>query len=191
MKITCITLSSKAMQRDIFSNMVYYNHVREFSDVVSLHNERLESIRSVKTPYFFYCDYDDPIPYIDIELNKAIIYGDNIYKQFDVERIIKAKEWSINIHLSSPYLIHKAICNTELSNDLIDVLPRGEYWTELLLYFSLAKIGGYEYNNKLKIIWNKNPYGMHSNVRQAVMNSTLWLLNNERILNSMVKRGNR
>lgn len=179
---TCVTLSNKELHRDTPSNVVYYNHVREFSDTISLHTERLNAISKVKTPYFFFCDYDDPLPEFIIKPNKAVLYGDNYFNEFGVERIFNSKEWSREYHLQNPYAIHKAICNTNLSRKLSLILPRGEYWTEILLYYSLALIGGFEYNKELKMIWNKKNNGFHTKVNTNIANSVLWLLNNEHML---------
>jgi hypothetical protein len=179
---TCITLSSKEMQRNTPSDVVYYNHVREFSDTASLHSERLNAITKVQTPYFFFCDYDDPIPEILIKPNKGILYGDNYLKQNNVEKVYKSSCWQNDKHLSNPYLIHKAICNTELSKKIAMILPKGEHWTEVLLYYSLALIGGYEYIPEFKIIWNKKNTGFHTSIAKNVANSVTWLLNNQRMI---------
>jgi hypothetical protein len=179
---TCITLSSEEMQRNTPPNVVYYNHVRKFSDVCSLHNERLESIKNCKTEYFFFCDYDDPIPDTLIAPKRAIVYGDNHYIEYDVERFDKSSNWTELEHMTNPYLIHKAICNTEQTLKILSVIPRGEYWTELLLYYCLALSGSYEYNNNLKMIWNKKQTGMHKSVGKAINNSVLWLMNNQKML---------
>lgn len=188
MIFTCITLSSEEMQRDMPSNVVYYNHVRRFSDVASLHNERLNSIKYVTTPYFYYCDYDDPIPELNIVPKTSILYGDNIYNQFNIERINKSGNWSEENHISNPYFIHKAICETELSLKLLDILPVGEYWTELLLFYSLALVGSSEYDPSIKMLWNKKQYGLHKDVRKAIHNTVLWLLNNQNILRNRFKQ---
>lgn len=182
---TCVTLSSTPIGRKMPEGVLHLNHVSVFSEANELHKQRMLSIEEVQTPYFYFCDDTDDQPNILIEPQKAIVYGDNHYKQYSQPGVTKNGPWSAERHITRPDFIHKAICNTDLAQKICTLLPQGEYYTEALLYYTLALVGGWEYRSDLILNWNKRSEGMHNKVRKSKMNSMAWLNTNENMLLSI------
>lgn len=179
---TCVTLSKEPIELKVPDNCLYVNQVQTFTNRQSLHTARLKSIRNVTTPYFFICDSDDPMPEELIIPDKAIIYGDNYIVEDGIVRIVKTGEWNSDKHIRYPQLIHKPICNTAIAKKVVEILPEGNYYTDQILYYCLALIGGFTYNDKLVLKWNKHKTGYHTYQREGMMNSINWLLVNQKRL---------
>lgn len=179
---TCITLSKEPIEREVPDNCVYFNQVQTFTKKDSLHMARLKSIRNIDTPYFFVCDSDDPMPDELLIPDKAVLYGDMYIIENGIERIIKTGEWNSKKHIYSPQLIHKPICNTELAKKIVEILPEGDYYTDQILYYCLALYGGFTYDERLIIKWNRFKTGHHAHLRDGILNSVNWLLVNQKRL---------
>lgn len=108
--ITCISLSKEPLTRDMPSNMVYLNHVSTFSSSSTMNDQMLLAVSKVDTPYFFFCDSDDPIPKLMLyPQDKGIVYGDFYIQQNNNLEVIKMGPWSRGKHLHNPLLIHKPV----------------------------------------------------------------------------------
>jgi len=182
MNFTCLTLSKKPFQRELLPDCAYINQVQTFTSKYTLHKARLDSIKKVTTPYFFVCDTDDPMPTELITPDKGIIYGDNYIVENGIERVIKTGEWTSRKHIYYPQFIHKPICNTEIAKEVINLLPDGDYYTDHILYYCLAQCGGFTYDERLVIKWNKFKTGQHKRKTSDILNSINWLLVNQKRL---------
>jgi hypothetical protein len=162
------------------------NYVSTFENAEGLHKSRLASLEDIATPYFFWLDVDDPVPEKLVAPTKGLVYGDYLANTCQGQILVKEVygDWVADFHKVKPLFIHKAICSTAKARAIAKLLPRGEYWTEWLLYYFLALKFGATYDPELKFIWNKQQSGMHGLVHKATQNSLLWILQNEkRILN--------
>ena len=179
--ITCVTLSAEPFTFDTPRNIVYHNYVSQFDGAEGLHKSKLDAIFKVKTKYFFFQDYDDPLPNIYPVPNRSIVYGNFCYNDVPANKNLQipAKPWTEKWHLDNPLLIHKAICNTAMARAVANLMPQGEYLTEPLLYFFMCKLYGFTYDPRLEMVWNKHPKGMHTKAEKSIANSVLWVRQNQ------------
>lgn len=180
--LSCVTLSAEpALRTDLPDNVTYLNHVSIFSDSEGLHAQRLASLEAISTPNWVWCDVDDPWRWPALnEATSLVLHGDEtvVENYGSIVNMVKGVDWNAEKHLSSPRLLHKAICPTAATHALLDILPRGNYWTEHMLYWLLAAHCGSVYLPKVVTEWNCNKHGMNTKVGAAMRNSTLWLMKN-------------
>lgn len=177
---TCVTLSAEPFTFDTPRHIRYLNYVSQFDGAEGLHKSKLDSIFQVKTKYFFWNDYDDPLPNIYPVPERSIVFGDFCYTELPskVSKKIPVPKWTDTWHLSNPVLVHKAICNTAMARAVANLLPQGEYFTETLLYYFMCKVYGYTYNPGLEMFWNKHVKGLHTKSSQSLTNSVTWIREN-------------
>jgi len=179
--MTCMTLSAEPFKINTPRSIVYQNYVSQFSDPAGLHKSKLDAIFKIKTQYFFFQDYDDPLPNIYPVPEKSIVYGD-FFTRYVTSGHIKrtiAEPWSESWHLKNPLMVHKAICNTATARAVASVLPQGEFLTEPLLYYFMCKVYGFTYDPALEFIWNKSPKGFHTKSERSITNAVKWIKQNE------------
>ena len=145
--------------------------------VDALHAARLASLERVQTPYFCWVDDDDPLPDALPVPASGLMYGvEHRYAAGQLMRRVEPHAWSRSAHLASPTLIHKAVCATAPARELAARLPRGEYYTELLLYYGLAKHHGWEIDRRFAYHYNLSADGMSSRVSAAIGRSLALIL---------------
>jgi hypothetical protein len=145
--------------------------VQRLQSVAQLHGARLDALAHVRTPYCFFLDDDDALPadYQDVlgECVKRMrakkvpmAYTDEILREpgkADVHR--SWYDYDAEQHAISPMAIHHlVVMDSKVVRDLAADLPRGDYWTEHMLYWALAQKGAV-YVPRVGYIWNRNPSG--------------------------------
>lgn len=141
----------------------------------------MQAIQQVDTPAFVFVDDTDA--FLGQEaIPVGLIFGrEKIQaRSQNVYQVIEPHGWSYTAHLYQPRLIHRAICNTEAAKKVLQHLPQGEYYTEWLLYFFIAAWRGAQRVPGDFYCWKKEATGMHTQVGQAIQNTSLWLLQNHR-----------
>ena len=179
--MTCMTLSAEPFKFNTPRSIVFQNYVSKFDDCAGLHKSKLDAIFKIKTPYFFFQDYDDPLPNNYPVPEKSIVYGD-FFTRYVASGHIKrtvAEPWSESWHLKNPLMVHKAICNTAAARAVASLLPQGEFLTEPLLYFFMCKAYGFTYDPSLEFIWNKSPKGLHTKAEKSISNAVAWIKQNQ------------
>lgn len=187
---TCVTLSREPLQRAVDDDTVYLNYVSTFDSAAGVYAARNKAVEKVTTPYFFFLDYDDPYPEGIQKPTKGILYGDFYCQELDMSTSIKkGRPWTIDAHYSNPYLIHKAICNTEQYKEVLPYLPEsGDYRNEILNYFLLAACFGAEYVPEFQATWVRSKTGLHMKSKDSKQKSYNWLRNNkDRIVKEIKK----
>ena len=162
-------------------NCAFVNHISQFDDAQGLHAARLFALTKVTTDSFIFVDTEDRFLAVPC-VPKGLLYGDELINCLASghQQTVVSKPWSFDLHLSRPYLIHRAICNTHVAKAVAAHLPQGEYDTTWMLYFLIAAWRGAQYQPSNLYVWNKLATGMHTKVGQAFRNSSVWLLQNHR-----------
>lgn len=189
--LSCVTLSKEPKTWDhIVNDCHYYNHVSTITSLEELHSQRLKSLENIITPYFFFQDSDDPMPDVVTLPSQGIAYGNLVIDNLDLGKktVLNNQNWNAQWHLANPYAIRKAYCNTQHAKLICKHLPKGEYWTELLLYYFLAKLFGSTYDPIIEIIWRKQTIGFHTQAQVSVINSVMWIMNNEKFICQNIER---
>lgn len=183
--ITCITLSSKPFTRhDVPEEVEYLNYVSEFDSLEGLHQSQINAINQVQTSHFVFVDDDDIFPKgVRIPTNKAMLVGDEIINTVKGRRVIqhsyldkryfKEADWH-----NMPSLIHKPVVNTKLAKIIVAYFPQGLYYTNWMLYATMLRIGGFEYDSSFLYYWNRGfDSGLHLKVGDALKQTKQWVEN--------------
>lgn len=178
--LTAVVLSAKPITRGV-KNAVELNYVSTIRTPTELHAARLTALGDVSTANWFYLDDTDPLP-VGLSETKGVLYGDFITQRPDqvYPDVFKAEPWTAAGHKANIGLIHKAVVNTEVSSKVVPYLPRGEYWTEFLLYYFVAALGGATYDPKLRMPWAVSAAGWHKHAAVPARNSLMWVMQNGR-----------
>lgn len=156
------------------------------SDMAELLQERLAAAASVKTAWWFYLDADDDLPLSApsviaqcIELADShgvdIAYTDEVVRASDGDSVRAPGPYDRQRHLRAPMMLHHLVlARTTASNAAMRRLPRGRYWTEMLLFCEMAARGA-AYVPRVGYIWNKGN-GLHTRPATTIsqMRSALW-----------------
>lgn len=173
---------------DLPKDIVYLNHVSTITNHKELHLQRLEALMKVQTETFFFQDDDDPLPNKYIEAPSGLVYGDfiKLTTAYDFEDRTPAFEWASLKHLGNPCNIHRAFCNTLQAQAIAGLLPKEEHWTEIMLYYFLAKHYGATMDRSLDMFWRVKSSGMHVKASPSVMRSVSWIMSNEHKLDQLL-----
>jgi hypothetical protein len=185
--VTAVVLSPEPMQMPDLPVRVV-NFVSKFYDTAGIHEARRKSVDLVKTPWFFFLDSDDSLPsnIEDVLLECMATDSSVAYTRELIVRPDKSSwtseshEYDQAAHVRNMMLIHHlALCKTDVARSALEVVPHGDYWIELLLYFQMAKSGA-KYVDKIGYIWNKGDFGMHRirGIVRAQINSAIWCARN-------------
>lgn len=181
--VTLVTLS-RAPARAKATDVPYLNWVSDFGgQPAALHAARMASINAVRTPFFCWVDVDDPAPAsLPVPVDAGLLYGaEEHLLSGNVMTTVRPRPWSRAAHLLEPRLIHKAIVRTEAAREAAAVLPAdGEYYTELLLYYAIAKRRGAEVRPDFITQWEMGRSSMAGKVGRAMANTVRLLLTLEK-----------
>lgn len=143
-------------------------------DAAGLCSARLDSIRQVTTPWFFFLDDDDDLPDNHADLiqscidlathdHSKVVYTNELVESVDGStKVTKVGKYSQEAHLSNYALVHHlALYSTQAALDALKVIPRGLHWAELLLAWQVAKSGA-SYLDEVGYIWNRGLEGAHA-----------------------------
>ncbi len=177
-EVTAVILSASPLRKKI-EGVDVLNHVSRFGDAEGLLRERLRSIEKVQTPWFFVLDDTDELPrdYLGLldrcmQANVPVAYTNELM----AGKLIRSAEYSQEAHLDNPILIHHlAVCKTEAALRAAEVIPRGCYAAEPLLYFQMAKEGA-KWFDEVGYIWNKKPGGLseHPTLSRGINAANAW-----------------
>lgn len=162
------------------------NHVSQFADAAGLLQARIEAIGKVATPAFVFVDDADTVD-CPHTVPQGLLYGhESVLQPHKLTRCLPPTAWSLDTHLGNPYLVHRAVCNTRAAQSVACLLPTGDYHIEWLLYFFIAAWRGAQPSADFHYTWHKKATGMHTQMLQASINTSLWLIANyQRILRQL------
>lgn len=183
-KLTVVTLSKEPLQKiERLAGVVFLNHVSVIASLEELHEERMKSFMKVQTSHCIKIDDTDTlISYKLPTSNIGIVTGIEILeKENKTHELLSCINWNKTEHILSPRYIHNGIINTQCVQNIIPLLPKGLYYTEMLIYYFLALCYGQELCAILRYTWNRNTSGFskHPLIGKAMTNSMQWIANNE------------
>lgn len=163
---TAIVLSARPVTLEIPGVQVL-PRVQKISSMAQLHAARLDALGRVTTKFCFYLDDDDELPadYLSVLAECAsrdlpLAYTNELVRYRGNEYVREPPPYSREQHLRSPNLIHHlALMRTKDARQVAKLLPRGEFWTEHMLYFSLA-MRGVAHIYRVGYIWNRSETGV-------------------------------
>lgn len=177
--LTIVTLSREPA-RPKAADVATLNWVSDFGgQPAALHAARMASIWSVQTPFFCWVDADDPVPAtLPVPATAGLLYGtEQLLLSGNVLTSVAPQPWSRHAHLMEPRLIHKPIVRTAAAREAAALLPaEGEYYTELLLFFAIAKRHGVELRPDFVTQWEMGRSCMAGKVGHATANTARLLL---------------
>ena len=176
--ITAVIISSAAVLNKSWHGLeAVVQHLPFYKEPKDLHTARLEALLKVKTTHFFYLDDDDDLPpdYLSVledclSTDKPISYTNEkiITPQGNVE-VSTPGAFSSEAYWKNPMLLHHLVlCNTKEALKVAETLPRGEYWTEFLLYWPLTQLAGAHYVPRIGYIWQRRLSGLSKRPRTVV-----------------------
>ena len=159
---TAIVLSANPVTL-VVPGVTVLGSVQRIGKPGQLHDARLNAVLQVDTPYCFFLDDDDELPadYLSvlgecIARDAALAYTHELVRQAGKpDRISKSGTYTREKHLACPMLVHHlAVMRTVDAQAAVHRVPRGEFWTEMLLYAELAKTSA-AYVDRIGYIWNR------------------------------------
>lgn len=170
---TAIVLSAKPVTLQI-AGVVVLGCTQILRSPAELHSARLDALAKVQTPYCFFLDDDDELTddYLSVleecrskmlAQGAAMAYTDEILREAsttgmrDHRRV--AYSYDSDLHAKKPMLVHHlVVMDSAKAQATARVLPRGNFWTEHMLYWKLG-LQGAVYVIRVGYIWNRNPKG--------------------------------
>lgn len=182
MNVTAIVLSSRPYLR-VWPGLNVLVRQQTILSMAAFNAARLDAVRAVSTPAFFFLDDDDDLP-DDYErvleaclaVDAPVAYTDRLVNG---ERVVSAP-YSQEAHLANPRLVHQlALYRTSVARRAVEFLPRGPYYLELALAWHVAKSGA-AYVDEVGYLWNRSESGMHTWPQASIaqMRTRLWCKNN-------------
>ena len=185
---TAIVLSANPVRLNL-SGVSVLPSIQLLKDPAGLHTARLDSIVRVTTPYCFFLDDDDdlPVDYLSVlqECAEAMdrkkvpmAYTDELLIEPGQEPVRRCwYDYNSERHAYSPMGVHHlALMATKRAKAVATALPRGEYWTEHMLYWALGREGAV-YVPRVGYHWRRRANGFSRNPRTltAQMMSRRWI----------------
>lgn len=170
---TAIVLSAKPVTLELPGVQVL-GCTQVLRSPAELHAARLDALAKVRTPYCFFLDDDDELPedYLSVlddcrtkmlAQGAALAYTDEILREAsnsgprDHRRV--AYSYDSDLHAKRPMLLHHlVVMDSAKAQAAAARLPRGNFWTEHMLYWKLG-LQGAAYVIRVGYIWNRNPKG--------------------------------
>ena len=147
----------------------------------ALHNARLDALARVASPMCAFVDVGDQLLHVPTAVPTGLLHGiEHIYSVPSQSlTVVPATPWTAARHATCAHLIHRAVCCTQTAQAVAQLLPRGLFYTEWLLYYFVAAWRGAQLTPAPLYRWQRQATGMHLQVNQAVGASALWLLQNQ------------
>lgn len=169
-RYTAIILSAHPVTVEI-PGVVVLPSVQVLASPEALHSARLDALGRATTPYCFFLDDDDALPadYLDV-LGECVreMQGRGVPMAYTDELVIEAEkadvrrswyEYDSARHMNSPMgLHHLVVMDTAAVQALVQNLPRGNFWTEHMLYWALGRAGAV-YVPRIGYHWQRKPHG--------------------------------
>lgn len=192
MDVTAVILSAEPVTREI-PGVLVHSHVSTFDSAEGLLAARKAAIERITTPWFFFLDDDDELPFdfqrvlgLCTAVSTPIAYTDEIIrlnadtayaKEFGPTEIRRrSKPYSQHDHIEDHCLIHHlAVCRTDAARWALTRVPDGHYGFEPLVWFEVAK-GGATYIPEVGYIWNRRDKSMSKQpgMLRAMVLATAW-----------------
>lgn len=184
---TAIVLSARPVTLDI-PGVTVLPWVSTLRTPAELHSARLDALAQVKTPWCFYLDDDDELPadHLDVltaardlalDRDVALVYTDEQVNDGIRSHVRTCMEYDRDRHAGLPMLMHHLVLmRTDSATALAARLPRGDYWTEHMLYFALAREGGAKHLPRVGYVWNRSQAGFSRmpQMMRAGVRSLMW-----------------
>lgn len=182
MQVSAVILSANPVRLSL-PGVTVVPYISEFSDPAGLLAARCAAIKTVTTPWFFFLDDDDELPVdylrvldLCVTSGKPLAYTNEkvIYRGRSLVR--RSGLYCQQAHLTNiTYVHHLSVCRTDCALDALNVIPRGNYGVEPLLYFEMAKSGA-AWIDEIGYHWNTSGRGMsmHPLMLSAMNNSSTW-----------------
>lgn len=148
-----------------------------------LHAARLDALAKVRTPYCFFLDDDDSLPddYLSVlgecvakmqAQGAALAFTKELVRVYQPGKLPERYEYESSsaqygseLHARTPMLVHHlAVMDTGKAQSAATDLPRGNFWTEHMLYWVLGRSGA-AYVHRIGYIWNRGPSGFSRDPR--------------------------
>jgi hypothetical protein len=166
------------------------NHVRQFTTLEELHEQRLNALLSCTTEYCSYIDWDDDLPkdqehHVEKivqqmkEANANLTYTDWLECRAKDSKHCIPGPYNRTRHFAKPKSMHQLVMlNTEMAQKIARTLPLGLHHTETLLYYAMCKDVHPIYYPHVMYHWNRGRTGFHAhpNIVAAQTNSRNWLI---------------
>lgn len=164
--ITAIVLSARPVARSI-PGVTVLPSVQKIASMTQLHDARLNVLHRVTTEFCFYLDDDDELPedYLAVLHECAshdlpLTYTNELVRYRSKEHVRVMPPYDRGNHRSTPELVHHlALMRAGDAKKQAERLPRGDFWTEHMLYFALAEHGA-AHINRVGYIWNRSESGI-------------------------------
>ena len=135
--------------------------------MAQLHAARLDALGRVTTKFCFYLDDDDELPadYLSVLAECAsrdlpLAYTDELVRYQGSEYTRHSLTYTVGNHSDAVNSIHHlAVMRSRDANQVAQQLPRGEFWTEYMLYSLLARRGA-AHVGRIGYIWNRTNGGI-------------------------------
>jgi hypothetical protein len=170
MNITAVVLSKGPYTRE-WPGLEVHVHRANIRSVADQQEARYQAALQVRTKHWFWLDDDDDLPadYPSVlescrGFGSPLVYTDELIRSDATGDVTSCNgEYSRSAHLTNPMKVHHmALYQTDISHDAIRALPRGHYWPELPLAWTVAKRGA-SYLPRVGYIWNRSEgHGMHA-----------------------------
>lgn len=187
-RYTAIVLSAKPVTLEI-PGVVVHGFTQVLASASDLHAARLDALAAVQTPLCFFLDDDDALPgdYLSVldacadrmrATGAALAYTDELVREpgkGDVRRCWY--DYDSEAHRFAPMgLHHLVVMDTAVAREVAQTLPRGEFWTEHMLYWSMGRRGA-AHVPSVGYVWNRSRAGFSRNPRMlaAQMRTQRWV----------------
>lgn len=173
---TAIVLSAKPVTLEI-PGVVVLGCTQVLRSPAELHAARLEALARVSTPYCFFLDDDDGLPedYLSVleecaskmqAKGAAMAYTYEILREAGKEDVRRTtSDYDSDLHAVRPMMVHHlVVMETAKAQSVAAALPRGNYWTEHMLYWALGRQGAAAVY-RVGYIWSRNPAGFSRDPR--------------------------
>lgn len=173
---TAIVLSAHPVTLQL-PGVVVLPHIRALRSPEDLHGARLDALARATTPYCFFLDDDDALPLDYLSVLQAcaegmqargvpMAYTDELQMEAGKAPVRRSwYEYDSDRHAGAPMgLHHLVLMDTQRAQAVAATLPRGNYWTEHMLYWALGREGA-AYVPRVGYHWHRNPQGFSRNPR--------------------------
>lgn len=169
-KITVITRSLEPVTRVVPESVVYYNHVANFSDVITQNLNARDALEHVTTPYATFVDMDDDMPSVFPNPTRGVVFGDNRVRFNDQIEVRKNTYFNHTEFNQNPFMFHKAIVNVKEMKLVMDVIgSRQPHAFYSFHYYLVAQLMGAIKEESFEPIWNKKPAGLWKTLDAGIM----------------------
>ncbi len=165
MSVTALTVSLEPVDRKLAGLETACLWGRRFSSAADVQAAWLDAIAEVRTDHFFFIDDDDELPenYLEVidrcvRADAGVAYTDEIAGS---ERC-SSEAYSQARHLERPMLLHHlVVCRTDVAREALKHIPRGHFWPEMQLFWTMAALAGAAHIPEIGYLWNRTPGGLH------------------------------